>query len=87
MLGLRTERSRAPRRVYAAFLTDRRRAAAYAGRARACTAGPPGSPSTTRVPSRAGTSTAAVVPDQAYPVLGRAGRRAAPRAGPLWTCI
>jgi hypothetical protein len=68
-------------------LTGRRRAAAYVGRARACTTGPLGSPSTARAPGRAGTSTPAVVPGRAFRVLGRAGRRVAPRAGPFWTCI
>jgi hypothetical protein len=68
-------------------LTGRRRAAAYVGQARACTTGPHGSPSTARAPCRAGTSTPAVVPGRAFPVLGRAGCRAAPRAGPFWTCI
>jgi hypothetical protein len=33
------------------------------------------------------TGTPAVVPGRAFPVLGRAGCRAAPRAGPFWTCI
>jgi hypothetical protein len=87
MLGLRTERSRTPRRVYPAFLPGRHRVAAYTGHARACTAGPPGSPSTSRALGRAGTGTTVVVPGQAYPVLGRAKCRAAPRAGPFWTCI
>jgi hypothetical protein len=68
-------------------LTGQRRAAAYVGRARACTTGPHGSPSTARAPCRAGTGTPAVVSGRAFPVLGRAGCRAAPRAGPFWTCI
>jgi hypothetical protein len=34
-----------------------------------------------------GTGTPAVVPGRAFPVLGRAGCQAAPRAGPFWTCI
>ena len=34
-----------------------------------------------------GTGTPAVVPGRAFPVLGRAGCRAAPRAGPFWTSI
>jgi hypothetical protein len=34
-----------------------------------------------------GTGTPAVMPGRASPVLGRAGCRAAPQAGPFWTCI
>jgi hypothetical protein len=84
MLGLR-RRTRLKDALYG--LTGRRRAAAYVGRARACTTGPHGSPSTARAPCRAGTGTPAVVPGRAFPVLGRAGCRAAPRAGPFWTSI
>jgi hypothetical protein len=84
MLGLR-RRTRLKDALYG--LTGRRRAAAYVGRARACTTGPHGSPSTARAPCRAGTGTQAVVPGRAFPVLGRAGCRAAPRAGPFWTSI
>jgi hypothetical protein len=80
--GLRLKRGKVD-----VWLTGRRRAVAYVGRARACTTGPLGSPSTARAPGRAGTGTPAVVLGRAFPVLGRAGCRAAPRGDPFWTCI